>query len=136
MKARMPYRVEDRDTLTEEAKVFLRNVLLEQYQATPPALRQITTVRFTRTTLVDFEDGTRPTLDVDLSWTHAGETVHGQGHVLVETKSASRDSTIDRMLRCLGARPIEMSKYTLAIGVFYPAIPANPWHRALRRYVG
>ena len=62
--------------------------------------------------------------------------VHGQGHVLVETKSASRDSTIDRMLRCLGARPIEMSKYTLAIGVFYPAIPANPWHRALRPYVG
>jgi hypothetical protein len=51
-------------------------------------------------------------------------------------QSPSHDSPVDRALRQLGARPLKLSKYGLAVAVLYAGVPANPLHRTLRSYFG
>jgi hypothetical protein len=54
--------------------------------------------------------------------------------VLVESKSPGPAADADRALRSLGLRPVPMSKYCVAVALLHPRLPANPWHRTLRRY--
>jgi hypothetical protein len=80
---------------------------------------------------------TRPylTYDVDLTCTGAGKVAVGLSrHVLVETKRHGPHGDADSALRSLGLRPIEMSKYCVAVALLHPGIRHNPWHRTLRRY--
>jgi hypothetical protein len=55
-------------------------------------------------------------------------------HVLVETRLPGRHGDADIALRSLGLRPVEMSKYCVAVAVLHPGIRRNPWHRTLQRY--
>ena len=55
-------------------------------------------------------------------------------HVLVETKLPGRHGDADIALRSLGLRPVEMSKYCVAVALLHPGIRRNPWHRTLQRY--
>ena len=55
-------------------------------------------------------------------------------HVLVETKLPVRHGDADIALRSLGLRPVEMSKYCVAVALLHPGIRSNPWHRTLQRY--
>jgi len=136
IKARLPYQMADRTTLTDEARDFLGELLWTEYGIDPPQLEPAATITYTRTTLVDFDSGVRPTLDVDLACSHLGRSVPSRGGILIETKSPSHDSPVDRALRQLGARPIKLSKYGLAVAVLYPGVPANPLHRTLHAYFG
>jgi hypothetical protein len=52
----------------------------------------------------------------------------------VETKRQGPIGEADVALRSLGLRPIELSKYCLAVALLHPGIRANPWHRTLQRY--
>ena len=54
-------------------------------------------------------------------------------HVLVETRLPGRHGDADIALRSLGLRPVEMSKYCVAVAVLHPGIRRNPWHRTLQR---
>jgi hypothetical protein len=54
--------------------------------------------------------------------------------VLVETKLPVRHGDADIALRSLGLRPVEMSKYCVAVALLHPGIRRNPWHRTLLRY--
>jgi hypothetical protein len=54
--------------------------------------------------------------------------------VLVETKRHGPHGDADVALRSLGLRPVEMSKYCVAVALLYPGIRGNPWHRTLQRY--
>lgn len=57
-------------------------------------------------------------------------------HVIVETKSPDRrPGPLDRALWSLGHRPQRFSKYAVGAVCARPELPANPWHRAIRRYV-
>jgi hypothetical protein len=137
IKARMPYQAAERVRLTDAAVEFLDEVLREEYgRAAPADLVPSATVTYTRTTLVDVDTGSRPTLDVDLRCASGHVGVSSRGGILVETKSADGDSPADRALRDLGIRPVRMSKYSMAVAVLHTDVPANPLHRVLRHSFG
>ena len=93
------------------------------------------TTAYQRTTLVDLHHGIRLTCDVDLVCRGGGSLVTGLSrHVLVETKSPGPHSGADTALRGIGLRPVQMSKYCIAVALLHPGVRANPWHRTLRRY--
>ncbi|WP_328989428.1 VTC domain-containing protein [Kribbella sp. NBC_01245] len=141
VKARMPYGLDDRARLTGEALEFLGDQLRTEYGVSEagdlvPAL----TTTYRRTTLVDRGDHARLTCDIDLLFHHGPsgggdvEVVRGPvGAVLVESKTAGRAGVADRVLRDLGIRPIQVSKYCVAAALLNPGLRANPWHRTLRQ---
>lgn len=137
VKARMPYGLDDRSRLTAEALTFLGDQLRTEY-GVPEArdLAPALTTTYRRTTLVDRADHARLTCDIDLVFHRspsAPDSVRGPvGAVLVESKTAGRAGEADRVLRDLGVRPIQVSKYCVAAALLNPHLRANPWHRTLR----
>jgi hypothetical protein len=135
IKARLPYPIGDRARLTPDAQVFLADQLHPASGQPPPRLEPVVTTAYQRTTLVNLDHGTRLTCDVDLVCAGAGRLAHGpSGHVLVELKSPAPRGDADTALRSLGLRPVQLSKYCVAVALLHPGIRANPWHRTLRRY--
>jgi hypothetical protein len=135
VKARLPYPVGDRARLTPQAHAFLTDQLGAAYGLPVPQLGPVLTTSYQRTTLIDLGQGTRLTCDIDLAFAGHGNTATGPSHhVLVETKGHGPPAQADIALRSLGLRPIQLSKYCLAVALLHPAIRANPWHRTLQRY--
>ncbi|MDO4606671.1 MAG: hypothetical protein Q4B12_05070 [Bowdeniella nasicola] len=55
--------------------------------------------------------------------------------VLIEAKTAGdRDPVIDH-LRCLGVRPVKMSKYCAGVGMLKPRVASNPWRPVIKRHL-
>ena len=134
VKARLPYPVADRTQINPQARAFLADQLREAYGQPAPQLAAKVTTAYRRTTLVDLQRGTRLTCDVDLTCSGGGKVAVGLSrHVLVETKLPRRHGDADIALRSLGLRPVEMSKYCVAVAVLHPGIRRNPWHRTLLR---
>jgi hypothetical protein len=72
---------------------------------------------------------------VDLVCSGAGRVATGLSrHVLVESKRPGPAAGADMVLRGLGLRPVQLSKYCVAVALLHPDLRANPWHRTLRRY--
>jgi hypothetical protein len=135
VKARLPYPVAARDRLTADAREFLADQLLAAYGQPAPRLAARVVTAYQRTTLVDLRRGTRLTCDVDLVCSGAGRAATGLSHhVLVESKSPGPAADADTALRALGLRPVQLSKYCVAVALLHPDLRANPWHRTLRRY--
>ncbi|MCB2411936.1 polyphosphate polymerase domain-containing protein [Demequina sp. TTPB684] len=55
--------------------------------------------------------------------------------LIVETKSAGAAGPIDRALWARGIRPARLSKYATSLAALHPELPANRWHRTLRRHL-
>jgi VTC domain len=137
VKARLPYPVADRTCINPQARAFLAAQLQQAYGQPVPRLAANVTTAYRRTTLVDLQHGTRLTYDVDLTCTGGGKVAAGLSrHVLVETKCHGPLGDADLALRGLGLRPVELSKYCVAVALLHPGIRANPWHRTLQRYFG
>jgi VTC domain len=135
VKARLPYPVADRARITPQAHAFLAAQLQAGYGQPVPRLAARVRTAYRRTTLVDLKDGTRVTCDVNLVCSGGGKVATGLcRHVLVETKRQGPIGEADAALRGLGLRPIELSKYCVAVALLHPGIRANPWHRTLQRY--
>jgi hypothetical protein len=135
IKARLPYPIADRTRLTPLAHAFLAGQLQQAYGQPVPPLAATVTIAYQRTTLVDLRRGTRLTCDVDLTCTGGRKGAAGLSrYVLVESKSHGPHGAADLALRGLGLRPVQISKYCLAVALLYPGIRSNPWHRLLRRY--
>jgi hypothetical protein len=135
VKARLPYPLADRTHINPQAHAFLAGQLQEAYGQPVPQLAAKVTIGYRRTTLVDLRRGTRLTCDVDLTCTGDGRVAAGLSrHVLVETKSHGPPAEADIALRSLRLRPVQMSKYCVAVALLYPGIRCNPWHRTLQRY--
>jgi hypothetical protein len=54
----------------------------------------------------------------------------------VECKSAGRATPMDRALWAVGVRPARISKYCTTLALLEPSLPANHWHRTLKRHFG
>lgn len=129
IKVSMPHPTHLAHTLDDAATAFIAEHLnVGLTGRLVPAL----TTNYRRTTLVDFDSESRVTIDVDLQFTGVdGETFVIDDHVVVETKSTSRATPVDRLLWRHGCRPIGMSKYAVGMAGLHPGLPANKWHRTL-----
>ncbi|MFP5282186.1 MAG: polyphosphate polymerase domain-containing protein, partial [Actinomycetes bacterium] len=92
--------------------------------------------RYQRSTLFVPRSGSRVTVDTDLVWTLPhGPSLATADRVVVETKSTRAASEVDRLLWSLGHRPCAISKYATGLAALRPELPANRWHRLLRRHL-
>jgi len=138
VKHRMPYEEGLHGSVSPEALVFLRDRLWLAYRRMPGAeLGPTLEMAFTRLTLVDVALGERLTCDFDLAFAGAAGRAGrlADGVVILESKSARGGARADRVLRELGARPVEAcSKYCLGIGMTRPDVRVNPFRRLLTRW--
>jgi hypothetical protein len=136
VKDRMKHPVDDRASLTDEARAFLARTLDRAYGRPVPEGLQPTLINlYRRTTLASPVEGARLTCDVSLSChTERAGMTDRNTHVLVESKSANGFSQADQILRRLGVRPMSVSKYCVGIAALHPEVPSNPWRATLARY--
>jgi len=121
--------------VTHDMLTFLDEVLRNAYEFLAPAgLSPSLTVNYRRSTLTDLSQGTRMTIDYDLSMVSpAGAAMLRPDLVLVETKSLTGRSRADAILRAAGARSCSISKYCAGMALLNPALPQHSWRQQLRR---
>ncbi|MFB2586669.1 polyphosphate polymerase domain-containing protein [Herbiconiux liukaitaii] len=93
--------------------------------------------RYRRTTLLvpGAEGESRATIDTHLDWAvDDRHRVRTPGIVIIETKSASHASHVDRILWAQGHRPATISKYGTGLAALRPELASNKWSRILRRH--
>lgn len=136
VKNRVAYHVDDERRL-DPGRAFVDEML----DAIPlPDCRSLTfaptvVTRYRRSTLYLPATGGRATIDVDLGWTDDdGRGLSLPGVAIVETKTGSRASEVDRLLWAHQYRPVRISKYATGLAALRPELPAVPWRRTLRRY--
>ncbi|NJQ03473.1 polyphosphate polymerase domain-containing protein [Streptomyces zingiberis] len=100
------------------------------------ALAPVLTTRYRRTTLYLPGSGSRVTLDTELTWRDGERELSLPGVAVVETKTGSTASAVDRLLWRSGRRPDRISKYATGLAALRPGLPATPWRRTLRRSFG
>lgn len=134
VKQRIPHPDLQEHDLTEEGADFAARVIGADCTA---ALRPVLVSSYRRTTLLLPRDGGRVTVDVDLGWTSmtSGGDLDRARIAVVETKTGSTPSFVDRRLWRSGHRPIRLSKYGVGMAALEPDLPRLKWHRALRRHL-
>jgi len=87
---------------------------------------------YRRSTLYIPSGGSRATIDRELTWTIPGQrTIETPSLIVVETKSGSTPSAVDRVLWAHGHRPANISKYGTGMAAMHPELPSNKWRRVL-----
>jgi hypothetical protein len=131
VKNRLPYLVGDEESVTP-GRWFVDSVLTEhaELQFAPTLVTE-----YRRTTLYQPAGHSRATIDIDLSWTDTdGRGLRLPDIAVVETKTGSAASPLDRVLWACGHRPTNISKYATGLAALRPDLPAAPWRRTLRRH--
>ncbi|MFL0564807.1 polyphosphate polymerase domain-containing protein [Microbacterium sp. 179-I 1D1 NHS] len=91
------------------------------------------TTRYSRATLLAPDGSSRATIDTDLRWERPdGAGFALPGLAILETKSPSSASSLDRLLWRAGHRPVSVSKYATGLAALSPDLPRNRWGRLLR----
>lgn len=136
VKDRLAYDIGDRDILTADGRQYadaaldglgLRGEELD--------LRPTLVTRYHRTTLFLPASGSRATVDTDLSWEgDDGHLLTTPDLAIIETKSGTRTSEVDRLLWAHGHRPAPISKFGTGLAALRSDLPSNKWARVLRRY--
>ncbi len=137
VKDRIEYSPADRDVLTHEGRRYAEAALDELGISDPERLDLLPTLvtRYHRTTLYLPGSGSRATVDTGLSWeAEDGTTIIRPDLAIIETKSGSRTSEVDRLLWSHGHRPDRISKFGTGLATLRPDLPANKWARVLRRH--
>jgi hypothetical protein len=134
VKVRTPHH-ESCATLEPEAASFIDDALGRRGLA--EQLRPVLVTSFVRTTLLDRLDGSRATLDREVTLgIPDGERVVLGDHSILETKSVRAATEADRWLWAHGHRPASFSKFCVGLALQHPELPANKWNRVLRRDLG
>lgn len=136
VKVRRPRETDAPSAITTEEQHFLTTTLqLAGIDPAPVAtLHPVLATRYRRSTLYLPAEGARATMDTDLEWTDAaGHRRRVPDLAVVETKTAATPSTVDRLLWARGHRPAPVSKFATGLALLHPDLPANRWHRTLRR---
>ena len=55
---------------------------------------------------------------------------------IIETKTGSTPSAVDRLFWSRGHRPVRISKYGVGMAALSPALPRLKWHHVLDRHLG
>ncbi|MEU1757116.1 polyphosphate polymerase domain-containing protein [Micromonospora matsumotoense] len=134
VKERLPYRPDDSGTLTP-GRPFVDGVLAAL--STGPALTfsPTLTTSYLRSTLYLPATASRATIDVALHWEdRQGRRLALPELAIIETKTGSTASHVDRLLWRQGHRPVAVSKYATGLAALDPGLPAARWRRTLRRH--
>lgn len=135
VKSRLPYECQHGADLTP-GRSFVDTVLAEKSITTGSDLVFGPTLitRYQRSTLYLPATESRATIDIDLSWEDQScRRLCLPQLAIVETKTGSTASAVDRLLWARGHRPIRISKYATGLAALRPDLPASPWRRTLRR---
>ncbi|SDQ52206.1 polyphosphate polymerase domain-containing protein [Microbacterium sp. cf332] len=135
VKERSAYDLELRSTLTDVAReeVTAAFVAIGVDPGRADELEATLVTRYSRSTLLAPDGSARATIDTGLRWdglNGAGFTLPGLA--IVETKSPSSASAIDRLLWRSGHRPVSVSKYATGLAALRSELPRNRWDRLLR----
>lgn len=136
VKERIPHPTARTEQLTSEGREYAATGMeaLGIDAAAADDLTPVLQTGYRRTTLL-LPDGGRATIDTELDWTDAGGRHMTTPHlVIVETKSASRASGLDKLLWHRGIRPESMSKFATGLAALHPELPANKWARVIRTH--
>jgi hypothetical protein len=136
VKDRIPYRLGDSRLLTREGMEYVDEALaLSGIAGVDSARLQPTlTTTYARTTLYVPSSQSRATIDTNLGWHLPGAARLDRPEIaIVETKSGSRASTVDRVLWAHGHRPVTISKYGTGLAALRDDLPSNKWARVLHR---
>lgn len=136
VKERLAYDVADRDILTADGRDYA-DAALGGVIDHPEDLELVPTLitRYDRATLYIAASGSRATVDLNLSWELAnGHTLSTPDLAIIETKSGSRTSEVDRLLWANGHRPATISKFGTGLAALRSDLPSNKWARVLRRH--
>ncbi|MFC5834097.1 polyphosphate polymerase domain-containing protein [Nonomuraea insulae] len=135
-KHRMPYDGVRSQTLTREALDFVRDTLLRELRLiAPETLEPVLATDYKRVTLIDRSGAARLTCDTGLLCRDGERRAPARGDlVLLESKSVDGKAMVDKVLRGIGVRPVNVSKYCLAVAALRDQ-PANRWHPVLQRYL-
>ena len=92
---------------------------------------------YRRTTLFLPASSSRTTIDVDLRWTSLfdGTELERPTVAVIETKTGSTPSAVDRLMWAYGHRPVRISKYGVGMAALDPQLPRLKWHRAMVRHL-
>ena len=137
IKHRVPHELGDAENLTP-AREFIDSVLHRESIAGSAELSfgAVLRNRYQRTTLFLPAEGSRVTIDTDLRWRHQERELKLTGLAVLETKTGSAASRIDRLLWANGHRPTSISKYATALAALRPDLGSTRWARTLRRHFG
>lgn len=134
VKERLPYCPDDSTTLSP-GRAFVNEMLSAVGSSTDLAFAPTLTTRYLRSTLYLPTTASRATIDVDLSWEdHHGRRLTLPDLAIIETKTGSAASAVDRLLWTHGHRPVSISKYATGLAALNPALPAARWRRPLSRH--
>ncbi|MBT8218069.1 MAG: VTC domain-containing protein, partial [Acidimicrobiia bacterium] len=134
-KHRMPYAIERRSSLDDEALAFVDT--FERIAPVSRRLEPVLTTRYERTTLVEPESKSRITIDTNLVVEAAdGSSRSLPDMAVVETKTSGRPCQVDHVLWSQHYRPVKISKYGTGLAALTPGLPANKWNRVLRAHFG
>ena len=136
VKDRLAYDIDDRDILTADGRQYADAALDGLgLQGDQLDLRPTLVTRYHRTTLFLPASGSRATIDTDLSWeVDDGRVLETPDVAIIETKSGTRTSEVDRLLWSYGHRPAAISKFGTGLAALRSDLPSNKWARVLRRY--
>lgn len=136
VKDRFAYDTAHRGILTPDARQYADAALDGLgLRAGELELRPTLVTRYHRSTLFLPASGSRATIDTDLSWEgDDGRVLATPDLAIIETKSGSRTSEVDRLLWSHGHRPATISKFGTGLAALRTDLPSNKWARVLRRY--
>ncbi|WP_447006780.1 polyphosphate polymerase domain-containing protein [Saccharothrix isguenensis] len=134
-KHRMPYRSRDSGTV-HPGRHFVDEALARESVGpeTGSSLDPVLVTDYQRATLLLPDTRSRVTIDTALSWRDADSTLRLPGLTVVETKTASAATPVDRVLWRRGMRPTRISKYATGLAALRLDLPDVPWRRTLRRH--
>jgi hypothetical protein len=135
VKNRLAYEPEHHDTLIPGWQ-FVETVLAQEsiVLGGTPAFVPTLVTQYRRSTLFLPDTASRVTIDTELTWQDDGCPLRLPDLAVVETKTGSTASRVDRMLWVRGYRPTRISKYATGLAALRPDLPAAPWRRTLRRH--
>ncbi|MCE7001052.1 polyphosphate polymerase domain-containing protein [Saccharothrix sp. S26] len=133
-KHRLPYHPDDRDTVHPGRRFVEEALARESIAPDDGSLDPVLVTDYQRTTLLLPESASRVTVDTELSWRHHDRALRLSGLAVIETKTASAASPVDRMLWQRGVRPARISKYATGLAALRLDLPDAPWRRTLRRH--
>lgn len=133
VKERIPYDPSDSHRLTSEGLAYIKETLTSSIGSLPSGvLRPVIETRYRRITLYLPESQSRATLDLGVTWRRPASQPHElNGAIIVETKSGSAASALDRHLWSHGVRPSRISKFATGMAALDPTLSANRWHRTI-----